>query len=632
MTTNAKNVRNFQLWQSGTLTTGCNYWASHAGLFMWSDWRPEVVDQDFQRLAGARMKVLRVFPLWSDFQKITMLRGVFGQEVQLCPGGEELSADIVGPAGLVPEMIARFRLLAELAEKYQFQLIVGLLTGWMSGRLFVPAALENVKLISDPLAVRLEVEFVRAFIDATKDCPAIVAWEPGNECNCLEKVGQSQAWSWTHSIVSAIRLADPSRAVLSGMHSLSIGGGAPWQIPDQAELTDLLTTHPYPLFTAHCNTAPYNEMPSSLHAVAESRFYGDLGGKPCCVEEAGSLGPMIASEERAAAHLRSALWGAWAHDLRLFLWWCAFDLDSCEKAPYDWTALERRLGLFTSDRTPKAMAHVIRDFVERLEAAGIKELPVRQIDAVCLLSCGQESVWHTAFGAFQLAVQSGISLRFAWAQDPLPEADCYILPGISSSTAISRHRYLKLLEKVEQGAALLVTDNNGMLEPFEPVTGCRVDFRCRIPGTVTFRCGEEQFSGTSPMTQRILPGDCEILGCDAAGDAIFTCHNHGKGAVFYLGIAPELQSDLGRSNWYRIYRIFRERCKRELFWPEKPPEIGMTRHVGRDGTISAVAVNYSGKDVICELGKLAPRRIFPSEALLGGKLKIPGNDAVILEF
>jgi hypothetical protein len=39
-------------------------------------------------------------------------------------------------------MIGRFREMCALAEKHDLKLVVGLITGWMSGRLFVPPALE----------------------------------------------------------------------------------------------------------------------------------------------------------------------------------------------------------------------------------------------------------------------------------------------------------------------------------------------------------------------------------------------------------------------------------------------------------------------------------------------------------
>ena len=28
---------------------GVNYWASHAGIYTWRDWKPEIVEEDFKK-------------------------------------------------------------------------------------------------------------------------------------------------------------------------------------------------------------------------------------------------------------------------------------------------------------------------------------------------------------------------------------------------------------------------------------------------------------------------------------------------------------------------------------------------------------------------------------------------------
>ncbi|MBK8881096.1 MAG: hypothetical protein IPN67_01550 [Bacteroidales bacterium] len=59
--------------QQGHFSVGCNYWASHAGTHMWRDWRPEIIEQDFKLLSENGIRVLRVFPLWPDFQPICQI-------------------------------------------------------------------------------------------------------------------------------------------------------------------------------------------------------------------------------------------------------------------------------------------------------------------------------------------------------------------------------------------------------------------------------------------------------------------------------------------------------------------------------------------------------------------------------
>src|SRR6266508_465486 len=101
-----------------------------------------------------------------------------------------------GQAGGSEEALERFQVFADLAEKVGLKLIVGLLTGWMSGRLYVPPALEGVNVLTDPVAMMWETRFVRVFVKRFKDHPALAAWDLGNECNVMAPVTDpAAAWA-----------------------------------------------------------------------------------------------------------------------------------------------------------------------------------------------------------------------------------------------------------------------------------------------------------------------------------------------------------------------------------------------------------------------------------------------------
>ena len=268
---------------------GCNYWARHAGTLMWRNWDAASVEADLAALSRAGVQVIRAFPLWTDFQPLTAHTTWAQTFVEMRFGEEPLPDTPAGRAGVDEVMIDRFRRFAELAEQYGIKLIVGLLTGWMSGRMHVPPAFERINVLTDPQAIRWQVRFVRYFVETLKDCAAIAAWDLGNECNCMGIVKSTdEFWNWCNAISSAIRLADPDRPVVSGMHSLLCEDRPERHIliDDQAETTDILCTHPYPLFTPHCRIDPVNTMRNAFHAAAETRLYGDVGGVPAFVEEA----------------------------------------------------------------------------------------------------------------------------------------------------------------------------------------------------------------------------------------------------------------------------------------------------------------------------------------------------------
>ncbi|HEY8964983.1 MAG TPA: hypothetical protein VIM58_00970, partial [Candidatus Methylacidiphilales bacterium] len=448
---------------------GCNYWASHAGTAMWTAWRPETVAADFDRLAAIGVDTLRVFPLWPDFQPLALLRGGLGHPREYRFGEEPLPETEEGRAGVSAVMLDRFGTLADLAHARGFDLVVGLVTGWMSGRLFVPPALEGRNVLTDPEAVLWQGRFVRLFVRRFRHHPAVAAWDLGNECNCMADAGsRAAAARWTAEIATAIRAEDPSRKVISGMHGLlAVPVNDPWTTPspssfwtveDQAEWTDVLTVHPYPLFTPHCDRDPVDTLRGGLHATAEGVLYADVGGKPCFAEEVGTLGPSICSEETAGRYLRSVLYSLWSHGNRGMLWWCGFDQANLPQAPYDWLALERELGLFREDLTPKPVAEELRAFASFLKEA--PALPERLREGVCILTEGQDA-WGAAFASFLLAKQAGFDLAVQNAGQPLRDAPVYLLPSLSSPP--SRRFSLALMEKVRAGATLYLSLDNVVL-------------------------------------------------------------------------------------------------------------------------------------------------------------------------
>ncbi len=617
--------------QTGTFTLGCNYWASHAGTRMWTDWRPEIVERDFAVLAAAGLTTLRVFPLWSDFQPVI---GQYGgrnalRNLALQPvGGQEqpLPDTPAGRAGLDPVMLDRFEAFCAIAERHGLGLIVGLITGWMSGRTFCPPVLAGRNLHSDPLALQLQGRFIRVFVERFRTRSAVVAWDLGNECNCFGPAASTEsAWAWTAFVTQAIRCADPSRPVVSGMHSLEPTGQ--WTIQDQAEHCDVLTTHPYPLWSRHTSQDPLDTVRTTLHATAETRMYADIGGKPCFAEEIGTMGPMMGDWEAAARFVRVNLFSLWANDCRGFQWWCAFDQRRLTHAPYDWVGVERELGLFDEDHRPKPMLNELTRFSTLLKQLP-SPLPTRRIDAVCVLTRGQDA-WGVAYGAWILATQARMSLRFAWADEPLPEAQRYLLPSLSGIESITARRWHELLARVEAGADLLVTLGDGVVEPFTEVFGVAVTSRSQRRGATTFTLdGASLQANHGPdLVLRALPGTT-VRGADAAGRPMLTERAYGSGRVMLAAypVEAQLTGTVGGVHGpaaephYAIYRAWTAGLKRPLDCTER--HVAITCH-GRH----VVVVNHDATpaEVRCAPGVRVARWLH------GGPI-VAGHDAAVAEL
>ena len=587
--------------QAGQFVVGCNYWASHAGTRMWADWRPDVVKQDLRRLRQGGLQVLRVFPLWPDFQPLTSLRTGAGP-VEFRHGESPLPDDPCGQAGMSAAMMERFAEFLDLLSAQGLRGIVGLLTGWMSGRLFVPPALDGLQVLTDPAALRWQVRFVRHFVGAFRDHPAILAWDLGNECNCMGPASRDQAYAWTALITQTIRAADATHPVVSGMHGLLPDGN--WSPFDQGELTDVLTTHPYPVFTPHCDQDPVNTVRTILHSTAESRFCADLGGKPCLCEEIGTLGPVLASEQIAADFVRAALFSLWANDCHGLLWWCASDQTHLAHAPYDWCAVERELGLLRVDGRAKPVLKEIRAFRRMLAGLPFRCLPPRTREAVCILTEGQDH-WGVAYSAFILAKQAGFEIEFQHASQPLRDAPFYLLPCLAGHQMISRRRMLALLARVQAGATLYISLDSGLPDGFEALTGLEPQTRQRnrAPGDITLEGVEGLASipnrGTFKVNFRATRST--VLGREGDGNPALAVAPYGKGRVYFLAIPLEMtltqtpgafHSESAPPCW-RLYRhmggiFLKSRAVRKAH-----PLVGLTEHRLDAANRIAVIINHA---------------------------------------
>jgi hypothetical protein len=632
----------------GHFVVGCNYWASHAGTAMWSDWQPGVVAADLRRLADAGLQVLRVFPLWPDFQPIHLLRAGHGRPNEFRFGEDPLPDTEVGRAGVSEEMLGRFKVFADLADQHGLQLIVGLITGWMSGRLFVPPALEGLNVLTDPLCIQWQVRLVRTIVRRFKSHPAILAWDLGNECNVMAELSRQSAWAWTAAITGAIRAADPTRPVVSGMHSLLPDRNASWTMQDQAELTDLLTTHPYPYFTPHCDQDPANTIRTLLHATAESRFYADIGAAPCLVEEIGTLGPILASESIAADFVRTELFSLWANDCHGLLWWCASDQLHLEHAPYDWAACERELGLLRRDGTSKPVLNEIGKFAAFLQGLPIRALPPRRTEAVCILTEGQDT-WGVAYSAFILARQAGFDLEFQYSDQPLKPARLYLMPSVRGMSAISRRRWLELLERVRQGATLYVSHHDCLLSPFTEPFGLEVQTRERRSGLNHLIldgmdeplhlqvCGEIRLN--------LQPTHAQVLGRSVDGNPVFTHAAYGQGQVYFFSLPLECEltstpaafhASQAQPFW-KIYRHMAAPLIQVRRLQKDHPFLGITEHELEDGQALAVLINYSPQQLAARCELLRGWRVtaawygqLPEAEDAALLVEIPPNDALVL--
>lgn len=567
---------------------GCNYWASNAGTEMWRNFDEKTVRKDFDTLAKNKITHLRVFPNWRDFQPAARLYGWAGtiKDIVHTNGGFFENESYIDE-----EMMGKFGLFLDICEEYNFKVIVAVLTGWMSGRLFVPPVLEEKNLYTDPLALRLEQKFIKAFVNRFKNRNCIIGWGIGNECNCLSRANRDEASAWTGNVVNAIKACDPKRPVISDMHGLSVDNE--WRIKDQAEHCDILTTHPYPQFVPHCFKDGMNAFRTFMHAPCENKYYSEIGKKPCFAEEIGHLGPMNCDNETVSNFVKISVYHAFINKQPGFMWWCACDQSQLDTAPYQWTMLERELGIIDKSGNANAILKAMCEAKETLSSFKI-ELSEPETDIVCITTGGQDN-WGVSYMSYCLARQTGLNLKFAYSEYEIPESDYYMLPSVCGDTAMSKRKYFELKKRVYDGATLYVSNHNGYFTEFSEFFGIDVlDTKIVNEICSVDLCGE--IFKLDRTYKRILKNKtAKILAVDNDGNPALTLQKYGKGKVYYLNFPLEqsllTKEDAFSQNYSDIYKfVFKEIL-------DKKPFVTDNKNVGTFYCgDKAVLLNYSAEE------------------------------------
>lgn len=565
---------------------GVNYWASHAGTNMWKNWDEDTVRSDLRFLSEHNIKTLRVFPIWPDFQPIKPYY-TSGRLYEYRMEDDSLPKN---PYYLDETMLSRFDKLLDICGEFNIKVIVGLVTGWMSGRLFVPTPLLDKNVYTDATSLMFQEKFVRGFVLRFKHRNEIESWDLGNECNCMMWVpNREAAYSWTALITNTIKAVDNTRDVVSGMDGLTLNGN--WNIYDQAELLDVFTTHPYPYWTQYGSLDRITSMRTLLLPTAYNKLYIDIGGKPSLVEEVGTMGPQVCSEETAGDFANVNLFSSWANGADGMMWWCAFDQTHLKFPPYSWKKCEVELGMAEADYTAKPILKTFKAFGDFLNNSKI-DLPKAKEDGVVIFTRETEQR-PIGWMSYVLGKMAGVNLKFADGEKKIPESEVYLLPSISGPDVMPQEILDDLIEKVYNGATLYISADCGMLPEFSKFTGVKnLDFdRSKNGGSFTLDGKNINYSRNCKHYIELC--GAEVI-CENDDEIIFTKFNFGKGTVYYLNYPLE-KNFINKSNAfdgddYLIYKkVFAD--KKSVVATDNK-YLAVTEHETLDGAI-VVAINYS---------------------------------------
>lgn len=611
---------------------GVNYWGKDYGTEMWRYYDGTRIREELKTLSKYGVRVLRVFPNWRDFQPVE--RAYAWQATH----GEYVNANTDVPVyddGVDPEMIEKFRDFCRAAEECGLELVVSIVTGWMSGRLFSPPVLRGKNLITDAEALMWMRRFICRFVREFKDERCIVSWDLGNECNCLgEASNPAEAYSWTATVTDAIRAHDTSRPIMSGMHGLraGIGSGGNWLIEHQGELCDILTTHPYPSPTVGGDVEPYTRLRMTFLPTAQTLFYSGVSGKPAYIQESGTMSQAIGNRKMSADFMRIQILSSLANGLCGYQWWCAWEQSHLDFAPYTWCMMERELGLFDKDGIPKPVAYEMKRMSELLDKLPTP-FPKRRVDGVCVLSRG----YNRQIGAISTLIfgkQAGLDLDVVYSENgDIPEADFYFMPEISGWQVMYKRSWDVISERVMAGATLYISSTGGSLYSFPEVVGAEsMGVMAGASHSFELDGKRHNYSGKEIY---LSPTTAEVLIKNEEGNPVLLRNKYGEGYVYYCNFAPEqlaydMPDGYNKNEYYKIYKMVAEKALENKLVKSDDPNIGITVNPEDDKTCIVTVLNYSDKDITPVLDIKESWSI--KEIIYGSIDKIPHCDGVIMRI
>jgi hypothetical protein len=274
-----------------------------------------------------------------------------------------------------------------------------------------------------------------------------------------------------------------------------------------------------------------------------------------------------------------------------YLWWCAFDQDHLDFAPYDYAGCEIYLGLCRPDHTPKAGLLKMQEMQTALQEIG--ELPAAEKDAVCILS-GADEHWARAYGAFLLGVQSGRYIDFCHEEQPLKDAEYYVLPCVVGHHALPKCQADLLDEKIRGGAKLLITYGGGVVRDFEKWTGLRVCGNEGVRNTLQCSVGGGALAIDRDRKLLVECTTAKVVAYDQECNPAITVNEYGKGSVTFVNAPVETFYTKSyypeKTELYKIYEAFF--ADKESCLSVKNPFVFKTVHKLGDGKIGVMLYNF----------------------------------------
>jgi endo-1,4-beta-mannosidase len=350
---------------------GANYWPRSSAISVWSRFDLGEIDEDFARMAGLGLDVVRFFLLWEAFQP---------------------QPDAVDAAAL-----KRFVSVLDRAHAHRLRAMPTLFCGHMSGVNWLPAWTldrsshsQRFRTISGGAVSRygigdfyrgdlLEAQrfFARTIGACAREHAAVLAWDLGNEFSNL-RVPRSPAeaahWSaaLTHDLLESSNIG-----ATGGLHGEDLSEDRHIRPSSIAEPWAYATMHGYPAYSSFARSADDPEVVPFLYQLTGSFsrkrvLFSELGTPVCSPGTRLVAGKPCLDDEEGGAYARAVLPRLQGRGALGAFWWCWTDYDPAlaSAPPFDEAPHELRFGMLRVDGSERPVARAFAEFArERRQLA-----------------------------------------------------------------------------------------------------------------------------------------------------------------------------------------------------------------------------------------------------------------------
>ncbi len=333
---------------------GLNYTPGEKWYYLWNEWDLSAVERDFDAVAALGIDHLRVQLIWAWFQP--------------------------NPIYVSPGHLQRLSELMAAARSRDLDVCVSVLTGPLSGYVFLPPYVKRDRFFTDPDVIEAQKLGLRKVLDVVADAPNLMAVDLGNELNCLCPLLETDAGdAWGRAMVDTVREHAPQMKVVNGIDHMPVVLGNTFSMQHLTEDYDAISLHTWPRFSGCLERGEVDDAPS-VHFPAFCtqmvRLFERSGRKPVWLQEYGTC-DLWGSQQAREAFMRESTRLALEEGARILTWWCSHDKNDSIR----FNKFEYRYGLLTPEGKPKPLARVYSELIEQYAAS-----PPETPQADCLIA------------------------------------------------------------------------------------------------------------------------------------------------------------------------------------------------------------------------------------------------------